>query len=72
LDWWIELPAWLRIVLGVVMLVAGGLLLWAWATGYFAMPRRHVLTLGSALAGLEFGMILIGGKSDGERNGHRF
>ncbi|MGH7213182.1 MAG: hypothetical protein ACREIT_00140 [Tepidisphaeraceae bacterium] len=72
LDWWIGLPAWLRIGLGVVVLLAGAGVLWAWATGYFAVPRRHVLTLGLALAGLGFGMILVGGKSDSERKGYRF
>ncbi|HMP08697.1 MAG TPA: hypothetical protein PJ982_20310, partial [Lacipirellulaceae bacterium] len=64
LDGWIELPAWLRVGLGVVMVVTGSLVLWAWTTEYFAMPRRHVLTLGLALAGLGFGIILVNIKSD--------
>lgn len=72
LDRWIELPAWLRVGLGVMVLLAGFGLLWAWATRFFAFPRRYVLTGALALVGAGFGMILVGGKSDSERNGYHF
>jgi hypothetical protein len=72
LNWWIDLPAWLRVGLGVVLLVAGGTVLWVWARAHSVAPRRHILTLASVLAGLGCGMILVGGKSNSERNGYRF
>ena len=61
LDAWSELPAWLRILIAVGMMVAGALIAW------FESVR-----LGFLLLGVGFVMTMIGGKSQSERNGYRF
>ena len=61
LDFWTELPAWLRVTIAGGMMVAGALIF------YFVALR-----LGLFLLGLGFVMILIGGKSQSERYGYGF
>lgn len=61
LDFWSELPAWLRITIAVSIMIAGSLI------AYFAAIR-----LGLLMLGVGFVMALIGGKSQSERNGYRF
>ena len=72
LGWWTDLPAWLRVGLGVVVLLTGGGILWAGMTGHIIEHRRVCPRISLVLIGLGFAMILIGGKSDSERKGYRF
>lgn len=71
-DWWTGLPGWLRFVFGLVVMLLGGGILWAGLTGRIIAGRRACSTLALALIGLGFAMMLIGGKSDSERNGYHF
>ena len=61
LDWWTDLPAWLRIATALLVLAAGGFVLW------YVSVR-----LGAALLGLGFILVVLGGKSQSEKKGYRF
>ena len=61
LDWWIELPWWMR--LGVaLLLMAVGLLVFLYGS----------VKGGAALFGLGFILLVLGGKSESEKKGYRF
>lgn len=70
LEWWMELPAWLRMTLGVVLMVVGGLILWAQIAS--DAGNRRAYTWPIAMCGLGFAMVMVGGKTDSEKNNYRF
>ncbi len=61
LNIWIELPAWLRLGIAGIVAIIGVL------TFIFVSVRA-----GAVLSGIGFVLLLIGGKSDSEKNGYRF
>lgn len=61
LDWWTDLPAWLRITTALLVLATGAFVLW------YVSVR-----LGAALLGLGFILVVLGGKSQSEKKGYRF
>ncbi len=72
LEWWMDLPAWLRVTMGLVTMAAGGLVLWAGMSGAL-MPGRRVVFYGAfGLIGAGLAMVVIGEKSSSEKNGYRF
>jgi hypothetical protein len=61
LDAWMDLPAWLRIIVALIVVAIGGLLCW------FISFRLGVLPLALGVA-----MLFFGGKSDSEKKGYHF
>lgn len=61
LEAWSELPSWLRLTIAFIICGLGALLFW------FVSIRA-----GIALGGLGFAMLMVGGKSQSEKNGYRF
>jgi hypothetical protein len=61
LDFWTELPAWLRLGSALLLIGLGALLL------YFVSIR-----LGCVLMGVGVVLLLVGEKSKSEKNGYRF
>lgn len=61
LNIWLEFPAWLRMGIALLIAVIGVL------TFIFASVRA-----GAVLSGVGFVLLLVGGKSDSEKNGYRF
>ena len=61
LDWWTDLPAWLRIVFALVVMITGGLVFW------FVSVR-----FGAGIFGFGFILMVLGGKSESEKKGYRF
>ncbi len=71
-GWWLGLPAWLRMVLGLVVLLIGGGIVLAGLTGHIIEGQRVFPRFSLILIGLGFAMIVFGGKSDSERGGYHF
>jgi hypothetical protein len=70
LELWIGLPAWLRMLVGLGLMVLGGLIVYGYVV---AEPRpRRLPTFGALLFGTGLVLILLGSKSDAEKNGYRF
>lgn len=61
MDAWMDLPAWLRLVVALIICGVGVAIFW------FVSGR-----LGIGVAALGFAMFIFGGKSDSEKNGYRF
>lgn len=61
LDGWMELPWWLRLLVGAGMVIGGAFVFW------FASFR-----LGGAMVAIGFVLFMIGGRSRGEKSGCRF
>ena len=61
IDWWSELPWWLRYGVGLVFL-SGGV--------FFFL--NGLLGLGGICAGIGVVMLVLGGKSESEKKGYRF
>jgi hypothetical protein len=61
LDWWSELPAWLRYGVAIVFLLVGGLVM---VGGGFRF--------GAAAVAIGFALLVVGGPSDSEKKGYRF
>jgi hypothetical protein len=60
-DWWINLPAWLRLIVALGLIILGALIFW------FVSMR-----LGIIIAVIGFGFFVAGGKSSAEKKGYRF
>lgn len=71
-GWWTELPSWLRVGLGLMVLLTGVGILWAGMTGHIIEHTRVCPRISLVLIGVGLAMILIGGKSESERKGYRF
>lgn len=61
LDWWIDLPWWLRLGVALGLMGAGALVFW------YVSIRLGILMVGVGLV-----LFLIGGKSQAEKKGYRF
>lgn len=61
LDFWIELPWWLRLTIAGIVLTLGILIC------LFVNIR-----VGFVLTGLGIAMLLVGGRSESEKQGYRF
>ena len=61
IAWWADRPAWLRILIGMLFLVGGGLM------GWFLSYRLGIVPFALGLA-----MLIFGGKDDSEKNGYHF
>jgi len=61
MELWTELPWWARLIVSIGLIVGG---LAAFLNGY---PRS-----GGGMLGLGVVLLLIGGRSDSEKNGYRF
>ena len=61
LDWWTDLPWWLRLGSALLLMAVGVLAFW------FVSVR-----LGAGLAGLGLILFALGGKSESEKKGYRF
>lgn len=73
LDLWIDLPAWLRMLVALAVIGGGGAIVYAWLTGGFVISQYTFLPpLGMGLCGMGLVMLLVGGRSRAERNGYRF
>jgi len=60
-DWWLGLPAWIRMILAVIMFAIGAALCW-WFD----------FRVGLIFVALGMAMIFVGGASDSEKKGYRF
>ena len=61
LSAWSELPWWLRLIVALIMLGLGFLVFW-----YVSIK------LGIGLMGLGAAMLMVGGRTDAEKNGYNF
>ena len=61
MDFWTDLPSWLRLVIALIVLGLGVVI-------FFSISVR----LGLGIAGLGFAMFIFGGKTDSEKNGYKF
>ena len=61
LDWWSELPPWLRLGTALGLMVGGALV------AYFVSVRA-----GFVMLGVGFILFLMGGPTKAEKNGYRF
>jgi hypothetical protein len=61
IEAWSELPAWLRLLIALIIMGIGGVVLW------YASVK-----VGFGLIGLGFIMFMIGGKTRGEKSEYRF
>ena len=61
LEWWSELPPWLRLGVAFGLIITGGLVFW------------YVdIRVGIVLMGLGLVLWLVGGPTDPEKKGYRF
>jgi len=60
-DWWLGLPAWIRIVLAIIMFAFGA-----------ALCVWFDFRVGLIFVALGMAMIFVGGASDSEKKGYRF
>jgi hypothetical protein len=60
-DMWLDLPAWLRVLLALGIMVAGGAIAW-----YLSFR------VGLVIFALGFALFLFGGASGGEDKGYKF
>ncbi len=72
LELWVSLPWWLRIGAGVLSILVGALILFLGLTGRLMEGRRVVWWGAFAFIGAGFAMVMIGGKTDSEKNGYHF
>jgi hypothetical protein len=78
LSVWSDLPWWERLGLGLIVTAMGiALCIRSIASGgpsglFIEDVSRYRLILGFALTGIGFGMLMIGGRSDAEKNGYKF
>lgn len=72
LELWMSLPSWLRMIFGVLLMLTGGVVVWMGVNAEIIAGRRTIFTCGFAMIGAGFAMVMIGGKSDSERNGYHF
>ena len=61
LELWIELPWWLRLIVALGLMIAGGVIF------LFISVR-----LGCALFAVGFILFIMGGRTRGEKSGYRF
>lgn len=67
LELWMDLPPWLRIVVALGLMALGVAIVWI---SYTEARRIPFAGLGIAATGLV--LVLVGGKSNAEKNGYRF
>ena len=60
-DFWLGLPAWIRMLLAIIMFSCGAAICW-WFD----------FRVGLIFVALGMAMIFVGGQSDSEKNGYRF
>jgi hypothetical protein len=73
LESWSELPAWIRIGSGLVLMLIGIVWVVAGAMGYLDDPgQRSISKVALVMIALGFAMFAIGGQTDSEKNGYRF
>ena len=61
LDFWMDFPWWIRLLVGMAFMAVGGLMAW-----YISMR------LGIVPFAIGFAMLIFGGKDDSEKNGYHF
>jgi hypothetical protein len=75
LQWWLDLPAWLRMGISLIFLIAGAaIVLYGVLTPQEKMlPReRDEIIIGFMCVGVGLALLIAGGKSDAEKNGYKF
>ncbi len=78
LSLWTDLPWWARLGLGLAVTACGiVIVLRSSASGgpsglFVEDVSRYQLLIGFAITGIGFGMLLVGGRSDAEKNGYKF
>ena len=73
LEIWMELPAWQRMIVSLVLMATGGVIIYAWLVGDWQISQYTFLPpLGAGLAALGLMMTAVGGRSRAERNGYHF
>ena len=71
-GWWSELPAWIRLGSGLLMMLVGGGILAAGLLGYLEPGFRVVPRFSLVMLAVGLGLFAVGSKSDSEKNGYRF
>ena len=77
LQWWLDLPAWVRIGAGLIFLIAGGIIVYSYAMEKpepnAIIPKDHSGMIGGfLLVGIGVIILAISGKSDSDKNGYHF
>jgi hypothetical protein len=72
MDWWTELPAWLRMLIGLVILIAGIAIFACCMTGVFPGGDNLLSRSSIGLMAVGFVLVVFGGKSSSEKNGYHF
>jgi hypothetical protein len=74
-QWWLDLPAWLRIGLSLILLGIGAVivLMEVFTPDDAMIPReKRAIIVGFMFIGVGCAMLAAGTKSQSERNGYRF
>jgi hypothetical protein len=78
LSFWTDLPWWARLGLGLAVTACGIIIVVRSGAGggpsglFVEDVSRYQLLIGFAITGIGFGMLLVGGRSDAEKNGYKF
>ena len=79
LGFWTDLPWWVRLGLGLAVTAVGVVIVIKCVHGgggsvtlFVDDVSKYQLLLGFAITGIGFGMLMIGGRSDSEKNGYKF
>jgi hypothetical protein len=77
LQWWLDLPGWIRFVAGLIFLIPGAIIVYSYATEkqdvHEMIPKDHSGMIGGfILVGIGVILLAMSGKSDSDKNGYRF
>jgi len=77
LQWWLDLPGWIRFAAGLVFLVPGAGIVYSYAMEKPAVnemiPKDHSGMIGGfILVGIGVILLAMSGKSDSDKNGYHF
>ena len=69
IDWWLELPSWLRTLVALVWIGVGAAIFVL--AGRIRLPTEMAKVAG-LIIGIGFGLLLASGRTKSEKNGYRF
>jgi len=77
LQWWLDLPGWIRFCAGLLFLIPGAIIVYSYAMEKpepnAIIPKDHSGMIGGfILVGIGVILLAISGKSDSDKNGYRF
>lgn len=73
LDLWLGFPAWMRMIAALALIGIGGWIVYLWLFGGREVAEYRFLPLiGAGIVAMGFVLVLVGGRSNSERNGYHF